>query len=322
MSARASSVVIPSDLAFLVREGLTRQGQKELPSKFLYDALGSALFDVICLLPEYGLTRAEERILSHHAADIVKHLPPSVAVAELGSGTGKKTRLLLEALCRKQMVSYYPIEISSSALANCARELNDMRCLSVVGLEREYLDGLLEVAARRGEGQQLLVLFLGSTIGNFDQGANIAFLKRLRGILWEGDYLLLGADLVKNVDTMLAAYDDALGVTAAFNLNMLTRVNRELDANFVLNQFAHEAVFNPQTHSIEMHLRSQVDQTVTIPGADIVVDFAAGESIHTETCHKFSQGELQLLAKDAGFRSASTWLDGEWPFAENLWVAA
>jgi len=322
MSARASSVVIPSDLAFLVREGLTRQGQKELPSKFLYDALGSALFDVICLLPEYGLTRAEERILSHHAADIVKHLPPSVAVAELGSGTGKKTRLLLEALCRKQMVSYYPIEISSSALANCARELNDMRCLSVVGLEREYLDGLLEVAARRGEGQQLLVLFLGSTIGNFDQGANIAFLKRLRGILWEGDYLLLGADLVKNVDTMLAAYDDALGVTAAFNLNMLTRVNRELDANFVLNQFAHEAIFNPQTHSIEMHLRSQVDQTVTIPGADVVVDFAGGESIHTETCHKFSQGELQLLAKDAGFRSASTWLDAEWPFAENLWVAA
>ena len=322
MSARASSVVIPSDLAFLVREGLTRQGQKELPSKFLYDALGSALFDVICLLPEYGLTRAEERILSHHAADIVKHLPPSVAVAELGSGTGKKTRLLLEALCRKQMVSYYPIEISSSALANCARELNDMRCLSVVGLEREYLDGLLEVAARRGEGQQLLVLFLGSTIGNFDQGANIAFLKRLRGILWEGDYLLLGADLVKNVDTMLAAYDDALGVTAAFNLNMLTRVNRELDANFVLNQFAHEAVFNPQTHSIEMHLRSQVDQAVTIPGADVVVDFAGGESIHTETCHKFSQGELQLLAKDAGFRSASTWLDGEWPFAENLWIAA
>jgi len=322
MSARASSVVIPSDFAFLVREGLTRRGHKELSSKFLYDQLGSALFDVICLLPEYGLTRAEERILSRHAADIVKDLPPSVAVAELGSGTGKKTRVLLEALCRRQVVSYYPIEISASALANCTRELNDMRCLSVVGLEREYLDGLLEVAARRGEGQRLLVLFLGSTIGNFDQGANLTFLTQLRRILWEGDFLLLGADLEKQVDTMLAAYDDSLGVTAAFNLNLLSRINRELDANFVLKQFAHEAIFNLQTHSVEMHLRSLVDQVVCLPGADLVVDFASGESIHTETCHKFSLDELQALARDSGFRPADVWLDSAWPFAESLWVAA
>lgn len=322
MSARASSVVIPSDLALLVREGLTRPGQKELPSKFLYDQLGSALFDVICLLPEYGLTRAEERILSHHATDIVKHLPNSIAVAELGSGAGKKTRLLLEALCRRQTVSYYPIEISSSALANCARELNDMRCLTVVGLEREYVDGLLEVAARRGEDQHLLVLFLGSTIGNFDLGANITFLKQVRQVLWEGDFLLLGADLEKNVDTMLAGYDDSLGVTAAFNLNLLTRINRELDANFELKQFAHEAIFNERTHSIEMHLRSKINQVVRLPGADLIVDFASGESIHTETCHKFSLDELRPLAQGSGFRPANTWLDSEWPFAENLWVAA
>jgi len=321
MTARASSLVIPNDFALLVREGLTREGQKELPSKFLYDQLGSALFDVICLLPEYGLTRAEERILSRHAGDIVKHLPQSVAVAELGSGTGKKTRLLLEALCRRQTVSYYPIEISSSALASCARELNDMRCLSVVGLEREYLDGLLEVAARRGEGQRLLVLFLGSTIGNFDRGANGEFLKQLRRILWEGDFLLLGADLEKQIDTMLAAYDDSLGVTAAFNLNLLTRVNRDLDANFVLKQFAHEAIFNERTRSIEMHLRSRAEQVVHVAGADLTVDFALGESIHSETCHKFSLEELQQLAQGSGFRPASTWLDSEWPFAETLWVA-
>ena len=322
MSARASSVVVPSDFAFLVREGLTRAGQKELPSKFLYDSLGSALFDVICLLPEYGLTRAEERILSRHATDIVKHLPPSVAVAELGSGTGKKTRLLLEALCRRQTVSYYPIEISSSALANCARELNDMRCLTVVGLEREYLDGLLEAAARRGENQHLCVLFLGSTLGNFDSGANLSFLKQLRQILWEGDFLLLGADLEKNVDTMLAAYDDSLGITAAFNLNLLTRINRELDANFSLKQFAHEAVFNRETNSIEMHLRSKTDQAVRLPGAELTVGFASGESIHTETCHKFSLDELRSLAQASGFQPANIWLDSEWPFAENLWVAA
>jgi L-histidine Nalpha-methyltransferase len=322
VSSRASSVVIPSDFAFLVREGLTRPGQKELPSKFLYDQLGSALFDVICLLPEYGLTRAEERILARHAGDIVKHLPRSVAVAELGSGTGKKTRLLLEALCRRQTVSYYPIEISSSALANCARELNDMRCLTVVGLEREYLDGLLEAAARRGEAQHLLVLFLGSTLGNFDSGANLTFLKQLRQILWEGDFLLLGADLEKNVDMMSAAYDDSLGVTAAFNLNLLTRINRELDADFVLKQFAHEAIFNRDTHSIEMHLRSKADQVVRLPGADLTVDFTSGETIHTETCHKFSLDELRSLAQASGFRPANTWLDSEWPFAENLWVAA
>jgi L-histidine Nalpha-methyltransferase len=322
MTDRASTLVIPSDFAFLVREGLTREGQKELPSKFLYDQLGSALFDVICLLPEYGLTRAEERILSRHAGDIVKHLPQSVAVAELGSGTGKKTRLLLEALCRRQTVSYYPIEISSSALASCARELNDMRCLSVVGLEREYLDGLLEVAARRAEGQRLLVLFLGSTIGNFDRGANGKFLKQLRRILWEGDFLLLGADLEKEVDTMLAAYDDSLGVTAAFNLNLLTRINRELDADFRLGQFTHEVIFNQRTRSIEMHLRSSAEQVVRVAGADLTIDFTLGESIHTETCHKFSLDELQQLAQGSGFRPARTWLDSQWPFAETLWVAA
>jgi L-histidine Nalpha-methyltransferase len=321
MLTRVLPAVDQNDFALLVREGLTREGHKQLPSKFLYDEAGSALFDQICLLPEYGLTRAEERILSRHAAEIVQNLPRPVAVAELGSGTGKKTRLLLEALCRLHAVSYYPIEISPSALAACERELSDIRCISIVGLEREYLDGLLEVAAWRGEGQHLLVLFLGSTIGNFDGDASTHFLRQLRGILREGDFLLLGADLEKPVDTLLAAYDDPRGVTAAFNRNLLARINRELGANFALDQFAHQAIFNQQTRSVEMHLRSRTEQIVSIPGADLVVKLAHGETIWTETSHKYSLEELWTLANDSGFRPSSTWIDSAWPFAENLWVA-
>jgi dimethylhistidine N-methyltransferase len=273
------------------------------------------------LLPEYGLTRAEERILLDHASKIVQLLPQPVAVAELGSGTGKKTRLILEALCRRHSLSYYPIEISPSALAACERELNDIRCISIVGLEREYLDGLLEVAARRGEGQHLLVLFLGSTIGNFDGDASTHFLRQLREILWDGDFLLLGTDLDKSVDRLLAAYDDPLGVTAAFNRNLLARINRELGGNFALGRFAHQAIFNQHTRSVEMHLRSLDEQFVTIPGADLVVQITRGETIWTETSHKYSLDELRGMASCSGFRSAGTWLDSAWPFAENLWVA-
>jgi L-histidine Nalpha-methyltransferase len=317
----AAAATIPNGLAILVREGLLRDGQKQLPSKLFYDEIGSALFDVICLLPEYGLTRAEERILSRHATEIVNRLPQPVAVAELGSGTGKKTRLLLEALCRRHTVSYYPIEISASALANCERELNDIRYITIVGLEREYLDGLLEVAARRGRGQHLLVLFLGSTIGNFEGEATSKFLRQVRQILCPGDFLLLGTDLEKSVPSLIAAYDDPTGVTAAFNLNILARINRELAANFSLDRFAHHIFFNEQTRSIEMHLRSCCSQTVHIPGADFSVDFAQDETIWTESCHKFSLSELRAMASDSGFRPVGTWLDSTWPFAENLWTA-
>jgi uncharacterized SAM-dependent methyltransferase len=156
-----------------VRAGLAKPAQKELPSKYLYDDLGSALFEVISLLPEYGLTRADERLLRRYASDMVALLPPRILVAELGSGSGKKTRWVLKALCRRQHTSYFPIEISPRALETCKRELGDMEAISIVGFEREYLDGLLEVAARRKPGDHILVLFLGSTIGNFDRPAGL-----------------------------------------------------------------------------------------------------------------------------------------------------
>ena len=303
-----------------VRAGLTRP-QKELLSKYLYDDVGSALFEVISVLPEYGLTRADERVLRQNAYDIVQRLPLPVTVAELGSGSGKKTRWLLKALARRQHTAYCPIEISPTALAMCKRELGDIDSISILGFEREYLDGLAEVAARRKKEQHLLVLFLGSTIGNFDRPAGIEFLKRIRSGLLPGDSLLLGTDLLKPIPQLLEAYDDALGVTAAFNRNLLVRINRELEGDFALDQFEHVARFNPRARSVEMHLLSKRDQTVTIPAAGFSVRFAAGETIWTESSHKYSKEEVCQLATNTGFRCEAQWVDQEWPFAESLLVA-
>ena len=310
------------DFADDVRAGLGRRGQKELPSKYLYDDVGSALFEVISYLPEYGLTRADERLLRQHADAIVELLAGPVAVTELGSGSGKKTRWLLEALCRRQRTSYYPVEISRSALHMCERELGDIDAISIVGFEREYLDGLAEVATYRKGRQRLLVLFLGSTIGNFDRPVAVKFLTEVRRTLEPGDFLLLGADLEKPASQLLAAYDDELGVTAAFNLNLLARINRDLGANFNLAQFAHLAKINNKARSVEMHLQSKKLQRVKIPAARVTIEFLEGETIWTESSHKFSAMEMFQIARQAGFRLKAQWIDSEWPFAENLFVAA
>jgi L-histidine N-alpha-methyltransferase len=303
-----------------VRAGLTRPQQKELPSKYLYDEVGSALFEVISVLPEYGLTRADERLLRRHARDVVAFLPSPLIVAELGSGSGKKARWILEALCRQQPTYYCPIEISPTALVMCQRELSDLS-ISLVGFEHEYLDGLLEVAARRGEDGHLLVLFLGSTIGNFDRPAGTKFLREIRRILQPGDALLLGTDLEKPIPQLIAAYDDPLGITAAFNLNLLARINRELEADFDLEQFEHVARFNSEVRRVEMHLRSKRKQTVDIPAAGFSVRFREGETIWTESSHKYTCAELLSIANVTGFRCQAQWVDDEWGFAENLFIA-
>jgi dimethylhistidine N-methyltransferase len=309
------------EFAAEVRTGLTLKRQKELPSKYLYDDVGSALFEVISHLPEYGLTRADERLLQRHAGEIVERLDPPVAVAELGSGSGKKTRWILEALGRWQRTFYYPVEISRSALLMCQRELSDIDSISIVGFEREYLDGLKEVAAHRQRNQHLFVLFLGSTIGNFDRAAGVKFMEDIRRILEPGDSLLLGTDLEKPKDELIKAYDDEIGVTAAFNLNLLARINRELDADFDLSQFEHVARINPEARSVEMHLRSRRRQTVRIPAADLRVEFLDGETIWTESSHKYSAKEVFQMALDSGFRCQAQWIDEQWPFAENLLIA-
>ena len=314
---------IPAQKQFAddVRAGLSRSGQKELPSKYLYDNLGSALFDAITLLPEYGLTRADERLLQRHARDIAKYIPHRTMVSELGSGSGRKTRPILNALRTRGPLAYYPIEISSSALASCEMELRDIESVSIVGVESEYLAGLAEVAERRAADMHLFVLFLGSTIGNFDAGADARFLREVRNKLRAGDSLLLGTDLIKPREQLIDAYHDPRGVTAAFNLNLLGRINRELDADFDLRRFEHLARFNDTTQSVEMHLRARSDQSVKVRASDLTVAFAEGETIWTESSHKYTRQDIAELANASGFSLQAQWVDEKWPFANSLFVA-
>lgn len=310
-----------SEFAGDVRESLTKSGQRELPSKYLYDEVGSALFETISVLPEYGLTRADARLLERHATEIVALLPSPLHVAELGSGSGKKTRWILEALSRRQKTYYFPIEISPSALAACEKELGQIDLVSIVGYEQPYLEGLRRVAHGRADGDHLLVLFLGSTIGNFDRDAGEEFLRRVREILREGDALLLGTDLEKDVEEQLLAYEDPARVTAAFNLNLLARINRELGADFDLKCFRHEARWNAIERRVEMHLRSACRQSVEIPAARLRISLDEGETIWTESSHKYRIGEAVEMAARTGFRCDGQWLDEEWPFSQNLLIA-
>ncbi len=309
-----------SDFAADVRASLTKPGQRELPSKYLYDEVGSALFETICVLPEYGLTRADARLLQKYAGEIVRRLPSPIQVAELGSGSGKKTRWILEALSRRQEIYYYPIEISPYALAACEKELGQIDLVSIVGYEQPYLEGLRAVGEGREEQDHLLVLFLGSTIGNFDREAGEEFLREMRAILRPGDALLLGTDLEKSVELQLLAYDDPAGVTAAFNMNLLARINRELGADFDLSCFQHEARWNYAERRIEMHLRSLRRQTVRIPVASLRVMLDEDETIWTESSHKYKAEEIPGMAERTGFRCDGQWIDREWPFAQNLLI--
>jgi len=303
------------------RAGLGHAGQKTLPSKYLYDAVGSALFEAICQLPEYGLTRAEEMILSRHAGEIVAHLPSPVRVAELGSGSGRKTRWILSALARRQEVNYHPIDISAAALAECERELGGIPGVRVVPTHGDYLEGLAQVTGQVGYDERMLLLFLGSTIGNFDRPAAVPFLRGLRAALQPGDGLLLGTDLVKPIERMLLAYDDPAGVTAAFIRNLLARVNRELDADFDLAHIAHVVRWDAGERRVEMYLRSEIRQRVCVRGADLLVTLEPGETIWTESSHKYTLEEPIEMGRGAGFRSAGQWVDQAWPFADTLLVA-
>jgi L-histidine Nalpha-methyltransferase len=310
-----------SEFAADVAVGLSHPGQKEILSKYLYDEIGSALFDVICLLPEYGLSRAGMSLLQRHAPEIVDLLPKPVLVAELGSGSGQKTRWLLESLARRQRVNYFPIDISSSALWRCQQELAQIESVSIVGFESAYLDGLRAVASRRREGEHILVLFLGSTIGNFDRPAGEQFLREVRNTLQDGDALLLATDLEKPVSTLLLAYDDPTGVTASFNKNVLARINRELGADFDLRRFEHVVRYDSSERRIEMHLRCTAWQRVSIRGARFSCYLREGETIWTESSHKYNPNEVVSLGERTGYRCAGQWIDSEWPFAQSLFFA-
>jgi dimethylhistidine N-methyltransferase len=301
-----------------VRLGLGK-AQKELHSKYLYDDLGSSLFEAITHLPEYGLTRADARLLARYSADIAKQLPARVAVIELGSGVGQKTRHLLKAIGGGSL-RYYPIDVSAEALGRCERDLSDVA--EVHPLVQSYLDGMARATAEREPGESFLVMFLGSTIGNFEHKCALEFLRDLRRTMQPGDTMLIGADLVKDPARMIEAYDDPTGVTGAFNLNLLGRINRELGGNFRLRDFEHQARWNAGQRRIEMHLRSRIGQTVSIAEADLTIQFQADETIWTESSHKFQVSELDAMAEQAGFNVEDQWIDLDWPFAENLWTVA
>jgi L-histidine Nalpha-methyltransferase len=295
---------------------------KQLQSKYLYDALGSSLFDAICRLPWYRITRAESRLLSLHGDAIVSPIADDDGtIVELGCGSGEKLVVLAEALqARGGAARVHLIDISSQALEQTEQRLGRLQHFSVVGHQSTYEVGLRRAVAQRRDGP-MLVLLLGSNLGNFDTPAASAFLDRIRRALAPGDLLLLGADLVKSEAALLLAYDDPLGVTAAFNRNLLVRINRELGGNFDLSAFAHRAVWNAEHQRIEMHLVSLRDQLVRIPAADSTVSFVADEWIWTESSYKYTADQIVDMGAEANFATRDQWVDEEAGFALTLFTA-
>ncbi len=294
--------------------GLMRRA-KSLPCRFLYDERGSALFEEICELPEYYLTRTELAILRERAPEIAALAGPHAQLIEFGSGSSRKVRLLLEAL--EEPAAYVAIDISREPLRRAAEDLAaDFPELPVVAICADYLQPLrLPPLPARGEGRRL-GFFPGSTIGNFRPEDAVDFLAGCRRVLGRDGLMLVGVDLKKDPAVLEAAYNDAAGVTAAFNLNLLERMNRELDAEFDLERFAHEAFYNEAAGRIEIYIRSLADQLVTVAGRPI--RFAAGERIHTEDSCKYTIAEFRRLASEAGFRAQRSWTDRRELFGVHL----
>ena len=307
-------------LAEDVRKGLAAQPKRFLP-KYFYDELGSQLFEAICLLPEYYLTRAENEILDRYSDEIIAAVDGQKTLVEMGSGSASKTRLIIEALLRKQPdLLFMPVDISASALESSSRILlQSYPRLRIEAYAADYFAGLAELGKK--PRRRTLALFLGSNISNFDLEEALRFLRALRSVLQKGDALLLGADLKKDPAVLEAAYNDALGVTSAFNLNVLARINRELGGNFDLRAFRHYAYFNESVGRIEIYIESLLDQNVRIEKLDLEVQFTAGELIHTENSYKFDTSGIQRLAGQTGFELSRTWLDSQERFSSNLLLA-
>lgn len=305
----------PAELAAAVHAGLTAT-PKTLPCRFFYDPEGSDLFEQICELPEYYVTRTEDEILRSRAGEIVAALPGQVDLVELGSGSSRKTRRLIEALLERQRtLRYLPIDISESMLRETAHTLSrDYPRLAVDPLPLEY-GAALERLPRKRRGP-MLVLFLGGNLGNFDPSAAIGFLRQITAAMQPEDGLLLGLDLHKETTVLNAAYDDRQGVTARFNLNLLRRLNRELGTDFDLDAFRHRAFYNEEEGRVEMHLVSLRDQEVTVAGEPVT--FRAGETIHTENSYKYTFAQIQALAHAAGFSLRRQWTDEQDYFSVNL----
>ena len=303
-----------------VRRGLSEQ-PKHLFAKYLYDDLGSQLFEAICRLDEYYLTRAESEILTRYSDEIVQSISGEKTLIELGSGGASKTRTIIESLLNQQPeLLFIPVDISALALESSSRSL--LRSYSQLRIEAyaaDYFDGL---AAIRNENRgRILGLFLGSNIGNFEMDQAINFLREIRSVLRDGDALLLGADLKKDAHILEAAYNDALGVTEAFILNQLARINRELGGNFDLRQFKLRSNYNPTAGRVEVYLESTRAQTARIENLNLTLTVNAGERIHVENSYKYDLDELSKLAVASGFQRARTWFDARGLFSSSLFLA-
>jgi L-histidine N-alpha-methyltransferase len=296
---------------------------RQLPSRYLYDPLGSALFDAICWLPWYGITRAEERLLQAHAADVFRRVPSVSTIVELGPGSGQKLHTLIDrGRPRPAPLEVHLVDVSHDALARSALTLASIEGVRIVTHEQPYEAGLAAFAQQPTDAGRTLVLFLGSNIGNFDPPAAHAFLRAIRAALAPGDGLMLGVDLVKPEQQLLLAYDDPLGVTAAFNRNLLVRINRELGGDFAIGRFSHRAVWNDAACRVEMYLVADSWQHVTIPKAQMEFEMAAGEQIWTESSYKYQPQAFVHMLNAACFHVNTWWVDEAARFALFLLDAA
>jgi L-histidine Nalpha-methyltransferase len=291
---------------------------RQLPSRYFYDGLGSALFEAICELPWYRITRAERGLLERHGRDILARVQSLSTLVELGPGSGEKLATLLDARTASRSVTVHLVDVSPAALRLAARTLGEIDAVNIVTHQATYEAGLVETAAYPRAWGRMLTLFLGSNIGNFDPPGAEAFVRSIRASLTDGDALLVGADLVKPEGDLLLAYDDPLGITAAFNRNLLVRINRELGADFALDAFTHRAVWNEDASRVEMHLVSAARQRVHIPAAALEITFDDGETIWTESSYKYTPDGIVTMLESAGFRRVEQFVDDDARFALTL----
>jgi L-histidine N-alpha-methyltransferase len=293
------------------------QNSKFINPKFFYDKKGSELFESICLLPEYYPTRTEISILKKLKHDLPSYLDENINLVELGSGTSVKTRLILDIFTKLQpKTEYFPIDISEILTESSEQLLKDYDTLHITGIIDTYEGGLEFLKSY--DDKKNLILFLGSSFGNFTPDDGKLFLEKIFSTMKSGDLFLIGLDLVKNKNILESAYDDSQGVTAKFNLNVLSRINDELDADFDINNFSHYSIYNENAQRIEMNLKSLVSQSVIIGKSNLSLNLDKGELIHTEYSHKYHISQIKKLLNDVGFEFKNMWLDDEKHFSLTL----
>ena len=302
-SGRKSQKTFAQELSHSIR-----QKQKAINPKFFYDQKGSQLFEKICVLPEYYLTRTEISILKQIDGKLQSYLDGNFRLVELGSGSSQKTRLLIDMLTRLQKhVEYFPIDISKILKTSSVALQSDYKKLHITGIIDNYENGLEFV--KNYDDMKNLIVFLGSSFGNFDPENGIKFLQKINSSMKKGDLFLVGLDLVKDKDVLCQAYNDSQGITAQFNLNVLSRINSELGGNFDTSKFVHHAVYNENQNKIELYLRSLSKQTVEIPNADLMLEIDEDELIHTENSHKYTISQIKQMFTITGYQIKDMWND-------------